>query len=120
MADVTVIILTFNEQLHIKRCIDSVKPFAQQVILVDSFSTDDTQAIAMEAGCQEVQHAFTNHAEQFNWALDHLPLDTEWVMRLDADEYVLPELAEEINGRLDGLPADVSGINLKRQIGRAH
>lgn len=116
MADVTVLILTYNEQLHIERCIRSVKPFAREIVLIDSGSTDATRAIAEREGCRVVEHAFTNHAEQFNWGLDNVAITTEWVMRIDADEYVLPELADEIERRLPTLPADVSGINLKRRV----
>jgi len=116
MADITVFILTYNEQLHIERCIRSIKSFAKGIVLIDSFSTDATEQIAINAGCTVVRHAFTNHAEQFNWGLDNIPIITEWVMRLDADEYVRPELAAEIESRLSGLPADVAGVKLKRRV----
>ncbi len=61
------------------------------------------------------QHAFVTQAQQFQWALDNLPIDAEWVMRLDADETLTPELAEEIGRRLPELPPDVTGVNLKRR-----
>lgn len=116
MADITVIILTFNEQKHIERCIRSVQSFARRVLVVDSFSTDATEAISRGLGADFVQHSFTNQAEQFNWALDNVPIATEWVLRMDADEYVLPELASEIERRLSEMPATVTGINLKRRV----
>ena len=116
MARVSVIILTYNESLHIKRCIESVRGFAHEIFVVDSPSTDDTQQLAEAAGAKVVVHPFSTQAEQFNWALDHLPIEGDWVMRMDADEYVLPALAEEINGRLDQIPAHVNGVNVKRRV----
>jgi len=116
MADVTVIILTYNEQKHLERCIRSVQSFAKDVICVDSFSTDATAEIAQRLGARVAPHKFTNHAEQFNWALAEVPISTEWIMRLDSDEYILPELAEEINARLPTLPPQITGVNLRRRV----
>ena len=62
-----------------------------------------------------VQHEFVNHAKQFQWALDTLPIKTGWIMRLDADEYPLPKLVAEIRIRLSVLSTDIAGINLKRR-----
>jgi len=111
--DLTAIILTFNEEIHIERCIRSLKPVAQQVFLVDSYSTDRTIEIAQSLGAKVWQHEFINQAKQFQWALDTLPVETEWIMRLDADEYLLPELVDEIKGRLPMLTPDVSGVYLR-------
>lgn len=116
MADLTVIILTFNEEMHIERCIRSVQSIAKRIVVVDSFSTDNTETICRSLGVDFVPHAFTNQAEQFNWALDQVPIDTGWIMRLDADEYLLPELAEEIERRLPELPPTVTGVNLRRRV----
>lgn len=114
---VTVLILTYNEEEHLARAIASVQSFARQVIVVDSYSTDRTVEIAQALGATVLQNRWeNNHARQFNWGLDQAPITGQWVMRLDADEYVLPELEEEIRRRLSGLPADVSGIYVKRRI----
>ena len=94
--DITVIILTFNEEMHIERCIRSVQFIARQIFIVDSFSTDRTVEIAKSIGAEVWQHEFINQAQQLQWALDNLPIDTQWVMRLDADEYVTSQLAGEI------------------------
>lgn len=110
MADVSVIILTYNEERHIARLIESCKPFAQDVFIVDSFSDDETLAIAESLGAHCVQHEFENQAKQFNWGLDNLPIETEWVLRMDADEYVPPELHEEIERRLPQLADDITGV----------
>jgi glycosyltransferase involved in cell wall biosynthesis len=116
MSDLTVIILTFNEEMHIKRCIESVKANAADIYVVDSFSTDKTIAIAQSLGAKVFQNKWeNNYAKQFNWALDNLPIKTKWVLRLDADEYLMPELAEEIKQKLDTLPESVTGIVFKRR-----
>lgn len=116
MLDLSVIILTYNEELHIRRCLENVLPFAKKVFVVDCFSTDKTKEIALRLGAEVVEHAWPgNQAEQFNWALDSLPISTEWVLRLDADEYLLPELVEELREKLPTLPEDVTGIIFNRR-----
>ena len=96
MGDITVIILTKNEELNIKRCILSVKDVAKRIIVVDSGSTDETCAIAKELGAEVVVHEFITHGQQFNWALKEMNITTKRVFRLDADEEVTPELGQEI------------------------
>lgn len=116
MLDLSVIILTYNEELHIRRCLENVLPFAKKVFVVDCFSTDKTKEIALSLGAEVVEHAWPgNQAEQFNWALDNLPISTEWILRLDADEYLLPELVEELREKLPTLPEDVTGIIFNRR-----
>lgn len=82
---------------------------------MDSFSSDDTVAIAREHGAEVLQHVFVNQAEQFQWALDSADLTTDWVMRLDADEVIEPDLIAEIRRRLVLLPPDIVGVNLHRK-----
>jgi glycosyltransferase involved in cell wall biosynthesis len=94
-----------------------VMPFAAQVFVVDSGSNDGTVEIAESLGAQVVVHAWeNNHARQTNWAIDHLPFATSWVMRIDADEIVTKELARELNDKVPGLPTDVTGLILKRRL----
>ncbi|UCS93977.1 glycosyltransferase family 2 protein [Echinicola marina] len=113
---ITTIILTYNEAAHIERCIANVWAVSAKVIVVDSHSTDGTVAIAEQSGAQVVQHVWPgNQAAQFNWALDNLPIQTQWVLRLDADEYLLPELRQEIGSLLPGIDASVNGIIFKRR-----
>jgi len=92
----SIIVLTYHEELHLARCLESVKSVAGEIVVVDSFSTDGTREIAESYGAKFVQHEFVNQAQQFNWALDNLPISGEWILRLDADEYITPELAREI------------------------
>jgi len=112
---VAVIVLTFNEELHMERLMRHLHDFGASVFVVDSFSTDKTAVIAQQTGASVAQHQFVNYALQFQWAIDNLPFDCEWVMRLDADEMLSQELAEEIRSRLPGLPTEVTGINLRRR-----
>lgn len=109
--DLTVIVLTLNEEIHIGRCLENVKLFAKMVFVVDCGSDDKTCEIAESLGAKVVHHEWPgNHAAQFNWALDSLPIKTEWVLRLDADEYFTPELIEECHSKLPTMSDDVSAV----------
>ncbi len=112
----TVIILTRDEERHIARAIESVAAIAREIIVVDSGSTDRTIEIAEAKGAHILCNPWTNHASQFNWALDQLSPDSGWVLRLDADEIVSPELANEIASRLDGLGAEITGVSVGRRM----
>jgi glycosyltransferase involved in cell wall biosynthesis len=112
----TVVILTFNEELHLERCIRSVKGVAERIVVVDSYSTDRTLEIAQSLGAEVFQNPFVHQAQQFQWALDNIPVASDWVMRMDADEYVLPELAEELTQKLPSLPLDVTGLQVKMRV----
>lgn len=115
-ADLTVIILAFNEEKHLPRCLESLQGVAERVIVVDCFSTDKTVELARAAGAEVVRHAWVNYATQFNWALDNVAIDTQWTMRLDADEVVTPELAAALARELPHYPAGVVGLTVNRQI----
>ena len=95
MTQLTAIILTYNEADNIKDCLQSVD-FADDRIVFDSGSTDDTVHIARQTGARVVRHDFENFAAQRNAALDAVKNETDWVLFVDADERVTPELAEEI------------------------
>lgn len=116
MLDLTVVILTKDEGLHIARCIERVKPLTSNIILIDCHSTDGTQEIAKSMGATVIEHDWPgNQAAQFNWALENIKIDSEWIFRLDADEYLLPELIEEIKEKLSTIPEDVNGVVFKRR-----
>lgn len=115
-ASLTVIILTFNEEKHLARCIQSIASVAERIIIVDSYSTDRTLEIARSAGAEVFQNPFVNQARQFQWALDNIATDSNWIMRMDADEYVLPELADELSEKLETLPEGVSGLLVKLRV----
>jgi glycosyltransferase involved in cell wall biosynthesis len=113
-SDLTVLVLTLDEERHIERCIESVRGIASRVLVVDSGSNDRTCAIARGLGAEVLEHPFVSHARQINWGLDHADITTKWVMRLDADEYVTPGLAAMLPGLLER-PGDAVGLTLNRR-----
>ena len=115
--DLSVIILTYNEELHIRRCLDNVADIAKDIFIIDSYSTDRTLEIAKEyENVHVLQNKWeNNYAKQFNWGLQNADIHTEWVLRLDADEYLLPELKDELQAKLPNLPSSVSGIIVNRR-----
>lgn len=116
MADLTIVILTKNEEQNLKKCIESFQNAANRVVIIDSYSTDNTVELSKSLGAEVYEHQFENHAAQFNWALDNINLSTQWVMKVDADEEFTPELVEEIITKLDKLPHSVNGIILRRRV----
>jgi glycosyltransferase involved in cell wall biosynthesis len=112
-APLTVIILTYNEELNLPQALRSVCGWAQQVIVLDSFSTDRTVQIAREFGAEVYQHRFEDYAKQRNHALT-LPIRSEWILFLDADEWVPPELQREIAAVIDRNPPE-DGFYIKRR-----
>ena len=126
MTDIAIIILTKNEKLHIGRCLDRVAALSpRQVFVVDCFSTDGTQQIVENIQNDKigqthfiisvVEHEWPGlYAKQFNWALDNLPIEAKWILRMDADEYLTPETIERLKVALeDGSLDDVNGLTLE-------
>jgi len=111
----SVVILTLNEERHIERAIASVRRIASEIVVVDSFSTDRTVELARAAGARVFQNRFESQSKQFSWAMERAEIATDWIMRLDADEYIEPALAAHLQEALTTLPPDVGGINLKRR-----
>lgn len=115
MLDITAIILTYNEEIHIRRCLENVKQFAKRIIVVDCFSKDKTCEIAKEMGAEVILHEWPgNQAEQFNWLIDNVSINTKWILRLDADEYLMPDLIAELNEKLPTMDEGVSALSLSR------
>ncbi|QAU48738.1 glycosyltransferase family 2 protein [Bradyrhizobium guangzhouense] len=112
----TAIILTKNEELHITRCIESVRGCASRVVVVDSYSSDRTVELAQSAGAEVFQRAFRHQADQFNWALDNCKVSSAWTMRIDADEYVDPQLSSEISRSINMAPAAFTGLTVTRYL----
>ncbi len=97
-SNIEVLILSFNEEVNLSHALKSVIGWADRVYVVDSFSTDDTKRIAEEMGATVVEQEWLGYARQKNWALDNLPIESDWVFILDADEWISPELGEELRG----------------------
>lgn len=104
MRPLSVVIITFNEEHNIARCLESVKDVADDIVVLDSFSTDRTEAIAREHGARFVQHTFDGHIEQKNRAITHAAYS--FVLSLDADEALDDRLKENVRqakmGQADG------------------
>jgi glycosyltransferase involved in cell wall biosynthesis len=110
-----VVILTRNEEENLPHALASVAGWAAEVWVVDSLSTDRTANVAHAAGARVVAREFPGYAAQRNWALRSLPLGPEWVLFLDADEALTPELRTELAGVLAAPPAGIAGFQVKRR-----
>jgi glycosyltransferase involved in cell wall biosynthesis len=111
---VSCLIYTLNEKANLPHCLESLT-WCDDVVVIDSFSTDQTEAIARASGARFVQHAFTGFGDQRNWSLEHVLLRYSWALILDADERVPPELAAEMSERLPAVPEDVAAFRLRRR-----
>ena len=114
--DISAIVLTFNEEIHIRRCLENAFRVCKEVFVIDSFSKDRTVEIAKECGAIVLQHEYVNQAQQFQWALDNCPIKTEWSMRMDADEYLTDDLIREMEKTLPTLPNEVTGCFLPLRV----
>jgi glycosyltransferase involved in cell wall biosynthesis len=108
------VIFTLNEEVNLPHCLASLA-WCDDVVVVDSFSSDRTESIAREAGVRFVQHAFTGFGDQRNWVFDAVPLKHAWALVLDADERVPPELAAELGGRLRDVSPEVAAFRVRRR-----
>jgi glycosyltransferase involved in cell wall biosynthesis len=112
----SIILLTKNEETNLPATLTSLRELDAEIFVVDSGSTDRTVAIAQQAGCHVFEHPFENQAKQLNWALQNLSITTPWIMRLDADERLTPELVEELKQVLSQTPEDITGYQVKRRV----
>jgi glycosyltransferase involved in cell wall biosynthesis len=94
MNKLSVIIITLNEGKNIARCLDSVKELADEIIVVDSFSTDNTKSICLNYQVNFIEHPFEDYIKQKNWALSQASFD--FVLSLDADEALSPRLQSSV------------------------
>ncbi len=113
-SDLSVIILTYNEEANIGQALASVCGWAKRVFIVDSFSRDRTLEIASRFDCAIFQFPFENYSRQRNRALSELPIDTAWTLFLDADEWLPNDLKVEI-GRVLGSEPTECGFFLRRR-----
>lgn len=113
---IAALILTYNEEKHIARCINSLKDVCEEIFVIDSFSKDRTVEIAKALGAKVYQHPFENQARQFNWAINNCSISSDWIWRVDADEYIEPSLAKKVVASLPDVSPDVNGIYVNKKI----
>ncbi|TPF15944.1 glycosyltransferase family 2 protein [Priestia megaterium] len=125
MVDLTVVILTKNEEKNLRKCIESFQGLAKRFVIVDSFSTDGTEKLCNELNKELLkigsrldfyQNKWTDYATQLNWGLTKTNITTKWSMRMDADEELMEDLVQEINFKLPELGPQVSGVILRRRV----
>ncbi len=114
--NITALIITKNEEIHIERCINNIKKLVSDILIIDSFSNDKTIKIAKKLNIKFIQNKFINHAKQFNFGLSQLSQDTDWVLKIDADEILTSSLIAEIKNKLPKLDKNINGIYIKRHL----
>lgn len=112
MPKVSVLIPTYNNARTIGRCLDSVR-WADEIVVIDSLSTDGTHAICEKRGANVIAQAFAGYAKQKNMALD--ACQHEWILQLDSDEYVGPDFGQVVRQTLAQVPNDVDAYQFARK-----
>ena len=110
----SIIILTYNEEKNIEKCLRSLKDLNAPIYIIDSFSNDATESIAKSFGAAFITHPFETHVKQWKFALELPQIDTEWILGLDADQELTAELAVEIKSLLAHHPIE-NGFYLNRR-----
>ena len=113
---ITAVILTFNEELNLESCLQSLSGWTKAIWIVDSGSTDGTFEIARRYGAEFIEHPFESHVKQWRWALAQVPTSEDWILALDADQRIMPELQTEL-AALFASPKgpDVDGLYINRR-----
>lgn len=114
--DLTAVIIAFNEELHIGRCIERLRGIASRIVVIDSFSSDRTTTIARDLGVEVIEHAFINHAQQFNWGVEAARITTSWVLRIDADEYLDEEGLQALRKAIDDASFETTAFAMRRGV----
>ncbi len=110
----TVIILTYNEELHIKRLLENLVGVFESIVIVDSGSTDNTVKIADKFGVIVKHNKWPgDHASQINWALENININTDWVIRIDADEVLPEDVIVELRKKLKNATPSIGGFEMK-------
>ena len=110
----TVVMITLNEAHNLEAVLDNIQGWAEEVFIVDSHSSDETVDIALRRGVHVVQRAFQGFGDQWNFALEHLPIKSKWIMKLDPDERLSDELKTEVADAIQ--KDDCHGFSLIRRL----
>lgn len=114
--NIAAIILTYNEEKHIARCIHSIEGVCEEIFVIDSFSKDRTVEIAEGLGAKVYKNPWKNYAMQFNWGLHNCPISAGWVWRIDADEYLDDVLGQSVKKMISTCKDDVTGVYVRKRI----
>lgn len=122
MPDIAVVLITLNEAENLAGALENLRDFASEVWVLDSYSTDETVSIAIARGASVAQRTFRGFGDQWNFALQHLPVRATWTMKMDPDERLSDELKSSItkaieSGEYDGLRVMVGLRFLGRRLG---
>ncbi len=113
---ISAIILTYNEEKNIEKCLKSIYDWVDEIFIVDSFSNDRTVEIAKKYTDKIYRHEFITHSIQWNWAIKNLPIKNEWILGLDADQEVSEELKIELYNVFRNLPLEnFDGFYVRRK-----
>lgn len=113
---IAAIILTKNEERHIARCIQSLKTICDEIIVVDSFSTDRTCLLAEQLGARIYRNPWKNYATQFNYGVYQCQIQSEWIWRIDADEFLEGKIGLAVKEAVSKCASDVNGIYVRKRI----
>ena len=125
LVDLTVVILTKNEEKNLRKCVESFRGIAKRFVIVDSYSTDATEILCAQLDSELrakgsrldfYQNKWVDYATQLNWGLAQTDITTEWSMRFDSDEELTQELAQEIEQKLPTIEEPINGIILRRRV----
>lgn len=112
---ITAIILTYNEEENLEKCLNSISGWADEMVIVDSFSTDKTLELAGKYTDKIYQNKYEGHPQQWQWTLDNVPIKNNWIFAIDADFIVTEELWEDIGQRIGGLDEEVCGLYVRHK-----
>ncbi len=115
-ANIALVIVARDAATTIARCIMSARTLVKSVLVVDSFSTDDTVDVARREGAVVLQRPFINYSDQRNWASDQIDSSADWMLHLDSDEYLTPELLAEISSTIPTASGETSGFLMRRRV----
>lgn len=113
---IAAIILTKNEEKHITRCINSLKGICDEVFVIDSLSTDRTCEIAEELGAKVYKNPWKNYATQFNYGVYQCPIQSKWIWRIDADEFLEGNIGTAVKNALSNCSENVNGVYVRKRI----
>lgn len=113
---IAAIILTKNEEKHIVRCLESLKNVCNDIVVVDCYSDDRTEELAVEHGARVIKHPWKNYATQFNYGVYECGITSDWIWRIDADEFLEGGLGEAVKNTVENCKDDVNGIYVRKRI----